>query len=391
MTRTLSMMAVIAISALIVSPLLAQQTSGTAEAPPTNEPRDTQTDYSNDADNDNSATTTDSQAESATNPDDTPNTAAPADSRQTQASSQARNQELRNRNRQSNISDDRTSDQNRREQSYLERDARDRQDRRSTVRHDVEFGASSDRGLTITSVDRNSVFYDSGIRQNDVIISVDGRRVRNDTDFYNFVRPGMRTPVLILRDGREETVYITYDDDRNRFSRDQFSREYDDRGYEQSAGTQAYLGVRFEGRVRDAAVVASVISGSAAEEAGLQRGDEIVAINGREVQSPQEVTRLVASLKPGDTIDIDFSRRIDERTQVVLQGRDSGSTATTGAYRQEVYRGGPQYEQYDQMERREFDPRYSQEPQQRFDRMDDRYDGGLERRNTRQLLPRLRN
>jgi membrane-associated protease RseP (regulator of RpoE activity) len=130
-----------------------------------------------------------------------------------------------------------------------------------------------------------------------------------------------------------------------------------------------------------------VIAGMPAYEAGMRPGDEIVAINGREIQSPSEVTRIVSSMRPGDTDDIDFSRRVDERTQAVLQGRDGGSVSSTSQYRQEVYRGGPQY---DQTGGRPFDQTQN-DSRQGIDDSNDRYDDGSGRRNTRSLLPRLRN
>jgi C-terminal processing protease CtpA/Prc len=387
MTRKIFMMAVTAIAALTAYPLAAQQSEGSEEAPPAS--GTTQSDQENDGsknwNTNQGADAADRQSEQRTNSDrNAPNSSADNDSQsqsRTQSKSPSRDQSSGNQTRRSYKPNNRSTDRNRSEQSYLDSGAREGQGRNTDYRHGVEFGRASERGLTITNVERNSIYYDSGIRQNDVIISVDGRPIRNDRDFYGFARPGARVPVLILRDGRQETVYITYDQNRG-----QVNREFN--SYDQSSGSQAYLGVRFEGRVRDGAIVSSVIPGSPADEAGLQRGDEIVAINGREVQSAQEVTRLVAAMQPGDTVDIDFSRRIDERTQAVLQGREGSSTASTGEYRQEVYRGGPQY---DQVEGRQFDQTYPNDSRQGFENSDSRRDDSSGRRDTRPLLPRLRN
>lgn len=382
MTRTFFTVAVTAIAALMAFPLAAKQSENNSEAPPADDRGTTQPDQQNDRSkewNSNQNTgAVDGQSENRANSNGSESNSAAGNDAHTQSQSQSRNQSPRSETRRSFSTDDRSTDRNRSDQSNLESGVQTQQGRGRDYRRGVEFGRASDRGLTISNVERNSLYYDSGIRQNDVIISVDGRPVRNDRDFYGFARPGARVPVLILRDGRQETVYITSDQNRDQSSRESNS-------YEQSSGSQAYLGVRFEGRVRDGAVVSSVIPDSPADEAGLQRGDEIVAINGREVQSPQEVTRLVSSMQPGNTIDIDFSRRIDERTQAVLQGREGSST---GGYRQEVYRGGPQY---DRVEGRQLDQSFPDDSSQGLENSDGRYDNNSGRRNTRALLPRLRN
>ena len=79
-----------------------------------------------------------------------------------------------------------------------------------------------------------------------------------------------------------------------------------------------YLGVTFEPQIRNAAVVQSVHPNSPAEQAGLKAGDTIEAINGRRVASYQNVLDAVAAMQAGQRIDIDYSRRIDVRTQAVL-------------------------------------------------------------------------
>lgn len=81
---------------------------------------------------------------------------------------------------------------------------------------------------------------------------------------------------------------------------------------------RAYLGVTFDARVRDAAVVRSVTPGSPAYLSGLVGGDTIVALNGHEVNSYEDVIRAVGAMKPGDLLDIKVTRRVTIETQAVL-------------------------------------------------------------------------
>jgi len=92
----------------------------------------------------------------------------------------------------------------------------------------------------------------------------------------------------------------------------------------------AQLGVTFDPRFRDAAVVRSVMRGSPAEQARLQEGDAIEAINGRGVSSYEDVIAAIDAMRPGDVIDIDFSRRITGRTQAVLGGDAGGRRQVVG-------------------------------------------------------------
>src|SRR5207249_362804 len=52
----------------------------------------------------------------------------------------------------------------------------------------------------------------------------------------------------------------------------------------------AFLGVVFDSRFPDAAVVSRVYANSPAEDAGLQPGDTITRINGQRIHSSQDVT-----------------------------------------------------------------------------------------------------
>ncbi|HVF32435.1 MAG TPA: trypsin-like peptidase domain-containing protein [Acidimicrobiales bacterium] len=78
---------------------------------------------------------------------------------------------------------------------------------------------------------------------------------------------------------------------------------------------------------RAGAVVAEVVEGSAAAEAGLQRLDVIVAIDGRDVQAAVNVGSAVRAKKPGDTVEIEYFRGDEKRTTTATLGtRPAGSS-----------------------------------------------------------------
>jgi S1-C subfamily serine protease len=73
-------------------------------------------------------------------------------------------------------------------------------------------------------------------------------------------------------------------------------------------GGTAFLGVEASADQYDGqgAVISSVVPGSAAEAAGLAAGDEIVAVGGQTISSPDDLGTIVSSQKPGDSIDATY-------------------------------------------------------------------------------------
>jgi membrane-associated protease RseP (regulator of RpoE activity) len=166
----------------------------------------------------------------------------------------------------------------------------------------LRFGQATNRGLAIDQIDRSNFLFNSGIRPGDVLVSYGGRPIRSQADFARWAvwQPGQRVPVVVLRDGRPQTLYVVYQQRQPGFIERQA-------GY---APSGAYLGVTFNQSVPQAAVVRSVAPGSPAEQAGIQPGDVIVGINDRQVASAQDVIQVVSTLQPGAQVDIAISRRV---------------------------------------------------------------------------------
>ncbi|HZI19923.1 MAG TPA: DegQ family serine endoprotease [Pyrinomonadaceae bacterium] len=77
-------------------------------------------------------------------------------------------------------------------------------------------------------------------------------------------------------------------------------------------------------------IVNSVVPGSAADRAGLRRGDIVVAAGGRETNEPNALRNLVASTRPGSEIAL----------TVLRDGREQEVKVTLGEFRNEPAGGG---------------------------------------------------
>lgn len=63
-----------------------------------------------------------------------------------------------------------------------------------------------------------------------------------------------------------------------------------------------------------AAVVGSVVTGSAADNAGIRPGDIIVSLNGKQLSDHQQLSLWIGAMKPGDVAEIEVNRDGDQKT-----------------------------------------------------------------------------
>ena len=90
-------------------------------------------------------------------------------------------------------------------------------------------------------------------------------------------------------------------------------------------------------------LVESVYKDTAADKAGLHTGDIITGIDGKKVTSPNQVSTTVRAKKPGDTMEIIFTRNGQEQTVTATIGSDSDQTneyAENGAPTQDNQNNG---------------------------------------------------
>ena len=84
---------------------------------------------------------------------------------------------------------------------------------------------------------------------------------------------------------------------------------------------RAYLGVSTgDAETGTGAVVSEVVPGGPADVAGLQPGDRIVSIAGREVMRSDDVAAAVSNSQPGRDVKVQVQRDDDERTLTVKLG-----------------------------------------------------------------------
>ena len=77
--------------------------------------------------------------------------------------------------------------------------------------------------------------------------------------------------------------------------------------------------------VKAGAVIQGTTPGSAAEKAGLREGDVITRVDGKRIESPQQLAEYIGDRRPGDRVRLEWSRDGRRMSEAVILGRYEGS------------------------------------------------------------------
>jgi serine protease Do len=167
------------------------------------------------------------------------------------------------------------------------------------------YGIKDKKGVLVAKVFEGDPADKAGIKANDIIIAVDGKPIKTSRELTGTIAEipvGKKTPITILRDGKEKTVKvkIAKRDDSERVARQQPEKNGE-------------LGIRIAEMTPEMAkryghsenekgvLVVGVESGSKAAEAGIRQGDLVKEINRKPVKA---VSELRAELKKDDKIQL---------------------------------------------------------------------------------------
>jgi hypothetical protein len=146
-------------------------------------------------------------------------------------------------------------------------------------------------GITVTSVDQNGLLSQAGLRQNDRIVSADGRAFANPRQFeaYLWAQAGRSVPVIIERGGQRYTVQAAIP---------MHSME------------SGWLGVFLdEGDANDkGARVTQVYPSGPAARAGLQVGDVVRQINDQQISGSADAVMVIREFQPQAQIELLVAR-----------------------------------------------------------------------------------
>ncbi len=170
-------------------------------------------------------------------------------------------------------------------------------------------------GVIISVVTPGSGAAKAGLQPQDVIVSVDGRTIKDGDDLVADIsarRVGSSVQIGYLRAGKQQTASVTIGD-RSKIAYDTADKEGDDSnaGPQESDAGQNKLGIKVAPvpaavatklGIKGGVLITDVRVGSFADEIGLGKGAVITEINRRSVTDEPSYRAIVGSLQPGSDV-----------------------------------------------------------------------------------------
>lgn len=193
-----------------------------------------------------------------------------------------------------------------------------------------ELDARNRRGVVITDVIEDSPADEAGLKQDDIIVRFDRKRIRSEDDLIKKVRncePGKKVKLEIERLGKNQTLALRVGEMPRRYarrhrdsdwridldfpSREEFSVRLVKPDEFQGAKLQelnADLAEYFKVDKNDGLLILEVEADSPADEAELKAGDILTGIDKYSVSSIDELHDVLDSFDEGDSIEIKYIR-----------------------------------------------------------------------------------
>jgi len=147
------------------------------------------------------------------------------------------------------------------------------------------FGASSSEGLLIANVDKGDPADRAGLRRGDLILELDGKVIRNISDFvssFHATPVGTKVAVLLLRNNKRERVEVLIEDLDEVKARARKSLIYENLGLKVADISDEEIR-KIDGMEAYGILVASIKLGGVADEAGIKEGDVVKDVDGNSI------------------------------------------------------------------------------------------------------------
>ena len=180
------------------------------------------------------------------------------------------------------------------------------------------LGLKNREGALVPQVEAGSAADRAGIKPGDVIVSIDGEPIHQAHDLPIRVarhHPGDRVRIGVIRNGKLKVIPVTVEEMQD----EHVARA----GAAAKQGARVHLGMvvedltpqlaaRLQARVKFGVVVHQLQRGMPAVRAGIQRGDVIFRINGKDVRDVNAFSRMAKGFKRGEVLRVMLDRHGDQ-------------------------------------------------------------------------------
>jgi serine protease Do len=163
-------------------------------------------------------------------------------------------------------------------------------------------------GVLVADVERGSPADTAGLKGQDIIQEMDGKKITSYDQFRNeiaMLKPGAKVRLSILREGKPMELTVTLGE-RPSAAKAKFESNEEE--------PQQTIGLQMQNLTRDLAsqlgyslgegvLIVAVVPGSPASDAGLEAGDLVTAVNQQKVTTTSEFSAAMkASRKAGKAL-----------------------------------------------------------------------------------------
>jgi serine protease Do len=187
----------------------------------------------------------------------------------------------------------------------------------------------ADNGAKINEVTTGSAADKAGLKTGDVITKIDGNKIADADDVYDAIgkhKPNDKVTITYLRDKKENTTTATLDKSKEQSfvwngndDADAYNFFKDNKDFNFNRNNKPRLGLRVQDTENGQGVAVKDIDDedSPAAKAGLKEDDVITGVNGKPVQSVQDIKDQLKDLKPGDDVKLQYKRNGTTQTATV--------------------------------------------------------------------------
>jgi serine protease Do len=183
------------------------------------------------------------------------------------------------------------------------------------------YGA--DHGIFVRTVVANGPAEKAGMKPEDILMSINGKPVTKGQDLIDTVADsplGSKLKIGVMRDKKPVALEIVVAD-RTKLFANQPGGEAPDEPESEPNTSQMKFGMSVQDlRALDrqnmgykgsgGVLIASIEPGSFADDIMLQKGDIIVELNREKINSPEDIRRIQATLKPGQPVAFQVMRQL---------------------------------------------------------------------------------
>jgi len=174
------------------------------------------------------------------------------------------------------------------------------------------LGLKTMEGAFVQQVQSGSAADKAGIQAGDVIVAIDGDVIKSAHDLPIRIarhHPGDKVMLQLMRDGKKRTVPVVVEE---MVDTQVAQAEQQNKTVKLGLGLvvlDEMLRRQLNARVDFGLVVKQVQSGSAADRAGIERGDVLYKVNGQDIRQVADLIAVMDQLSDGETLRVMMDRQ----------------------------------------------------------------------------------